>query len=132
MGAAELAALITALGVSIGAVLTATAAIISARNSAATVEHLKLEVAELQAHNAEQDRALISRESDLNILRRANSDLQARLEQKDMEIASLIDKIDKWQSWGFNIGRLLNEMQLEIGFLTKKKTGPLPPLPNDR
>lgn len=125
MTAAEIAALITACGVALAGIITSIAAVISARNSAVMVDRLKDEIRKLHEHNEIQDAALIERESIVNRLTMENR-------QQKKEIESLQNKIAKWQEWGVTVGRMMNEMQLEIGFLThsKSKTGPLPSFPN--
>ena len=140
MSGGEWAALITAIGVSVGAVITAIAALVNARNSAALVEHLRAEMTDqtsqieiLKANNLAQNALVMDREVAIGKLQKSNLDLEKRLSEKDSEIGRLNEKIRLWQEWGFNVGRIMNEMQLELGFLTRNKsqTGPLPPLPSD-
>ncbi len=121
MSGTEIAALITACGMALAAILTAIAALRNSANSKEVVEKLKGQIAEqdkaistLKDHNAFQDRLLLDRETKIDALTRENKELR--------------DKINKWQEWGLTVGRLLNETQLEVGYLmqqSKRQTAPL-------
>jgi hypothetical protein len=121
---AELAALITATGAAIGAILMAIAALINARNNAAKVDIL-------------QDR-IKSLEKDNEFLRRENEEKSLHNEHQDQVILAQQIKINKWQEWGQVVGRALNQYQLVVGAYEQqrqhqdvKQTGPLPKLSNE-
>jgi len=120
MSSGEIAALITAIGISSAAILTAIAALINARNSASRVEILQTQIKELQTNN--------------EMLRADNTAKTEHNEIQDRVIFAQSIKISKWYEWGQQIGRALNEQQLIIGALEgsrqsdKKWTAPLPPL----
>lgn len=117
MSPAEIAALIGAAA----AFLTALSAWTNARNSKDVADKLRREVDELKAerksllaHNDYQDEILIDRERQIIRLQR---------------------KLEQWAAWGQTVGRMMNEMQLQIGYLNQqqggaalKTTTPLPPL----
>ncbi len=124
MSSGELAALITALGVSIGAIITSIAALLNARNNKEAADRLREDIKKLHDHNEVQDSILLERESTINKLRAEN-------ETQKKVIEALQGKISRWQDWGITVGRLMNELQLEVGYLTsqsKKQTAPLPQL----
>lgn len=135
MTGGEIAALITALGGSIGGILMALAALRNARYSKDRVQVLEKqievlskaiverdqEIISLQQHNVDQDRILLDREQQIASLRKENEMLN--------------QKIAKWHEWGVNMGRVFNGLQLEVGWLQKqlqqqsppRETAPLPP-----
>jgi len=128
MTSGEIAALVTAFGISLAAILTSIAALINARNSKDIVERLRTEIVKLQdhiaklkEHNIQQDTLLVMREAELDQVKREN--------------AALNKKIELWQEWGQTVGRKMNEMQLMIGYLTQWQadndagTAPLPSRP---
>lgn len=120
MSSGELAALITAIGVSLAGIITAIAALRNSNYNALKVKDLEDRVAKLTVEN---DRLCAD-----NQLKSAHNEMQDRI-ILDQEI-----KIGKWQAWGQSMGRAMNVMQLEYGALTREqkhdrhKTGPLPEL----
>jgi len=95
MTSADIALLITAIGGSLAACLTAIAALRKVNSDAARVDalikensQLKIEMQQKTEHNTFQDELIL-----------------------DQQI-----KIAKWQVWGDKMGRALNEMQLVIGY----------------
>jgi hypothetical protein len=123
MSGAEIAALITAFGISVAAIITASAALTNARNSKQIVDQLRREIVKLKEHNIHQDKLLVDREVELSRLRHENEVLK--------------EKIRLWHEWGQMIGRAMNEMQLMIGALTSHEqaddttgTTPLPAMPD--
>ena len=128
MSNAELAALITACGVSIAGIITAIAALRNANYSAAKVRDLETQIETLREENE-------SLRAENETLRR---DVQHEREHSRMQDEIIFNqqvKIGKWQRWGQEIGRAFNIMQLEYGAVAKqqdadkKQTGPLPELP---
>lgn len=125
MSSGELAALITAIGVSSAAILTAIAALRNANYSAAKVKDLQEQIVTLQADNEK--------------LKVANRRARDHSEMQDRIILDQQIKINKWQAWGQAMGRAFNVMQLEYGALMEQQnkradrhaTGPLPVLPDD-
>jgi len=133
MSSSELAGLITALGISIAAVLTAIAALRNTANSKEVVEHLRMELTDLtdnitrlKEHNVYQDELLMAREMKIDQLTRER-------DAANVKITELQEKVNKWQDWGFTMGRMMNQMQLEFAYLTqqysKHQTAPLAALP---
>lgn len=123
MTSGEIAVLVTAVGVSLAAILTSVAALINARNSKDIVERLRAEILKLQEHNIDQDRLIFDREVELGQLKREN--------------VVLTEKIRLWHEWGQTIGRAMNKMQLMIGYLTTHQQTdspigitPLPAMPD--
>ena len=103
MTSADIALLITAIGGSLAAILTAIAALRKVNADAARVDALvkenaalKIEMAQKTEHNAFQDELIL-----------------------DQQI-----KIQKWQTWGDKMGRALNEMQLIIGYQKWRQDDP--------
>ena len=122
MSSGELAALITAFGVSLGAVVTAIAALRNANYSAAKVADLNQRVAAAEAR-------------EVNARRRVNY-LKRLLLQRESENNRLLAREKNWQRWGDQVGRMLNELQLEVGALQQQisqqqtyKPGDTQPLP---
>ena len=129
MTGGEVAALITALGGSIAGILMALAALRNARYSKERADILQKqievlskaiverdqEVTLLKQHNVDQDRVLLDREQQVASLRKENEVLN--------------QKIAKWHEWGVSMGRVLNQLQLEVGWLQHqpRETAPLPP-----
>lgn len=94
MTGAELAALITAIGVSLAGILTSIAALMNARNNAD-------KIVELQHDND-----------------RLRADNDAKSQHNEYQDAVIMDqqrKIEQWAHWGDRIGRQLNQMQLQLG-----------------
>jgi hypothetical protein len=94
MTGAELAALITAIGVSLAGILTSIAALMNARNNADKIaalqkdnDHLRDDNLRKSQHNEYQDNVILDQQR----------------------------KIDQWARWGDRIGRQLNELQLQMG-----------------
>src|SRR5512137_2976425 len=119
MNSAELAALITACGVSIAGILTAIAALRNSMYSAQRVKDLEGDVARLKQEN-----------EDLRATAAQNAE---HTEAQDRVILDQQVKIGKWHAWGQSMGRAFNVMQLEYGALLskpaghdRKATGPLP------
>ena len=114
MTSGEIAALVTAFGVSMAAILTAIAALLNARNGKDIAERLRgslqdarQEITDLQEHNVHQDKLLLVREVELGQMKRENSALNR--------------KVELWQDWGDRVGQTMNQMQLTIGFLTRQQ-----------
>lgn len=124
MTSGELAALITAFGVSLAGIITAVAALRGSNYSAQKMKDLETSVARLQTEN---DR-----------LRADNQQAHLHMNVQDTVILDQTIKIEKWHDWGQRMGQALNQLQLENGALTqqvktkprtdKHQTGPLPPL----
>lgn len=104
---------ISAILMAVAALIGSYAALISARNSAAKIVDLEKENAKLRAendaktvHNAQQDAIIM-----------------------DQQV-----KIEKWHHWGTHIGRVMNQMQLQIGAYqhSQHDTLPLPKLPDEK
>lgn len=129
MSGGEWAAMITAIGTSIAAILAALAALRNARYSKERVVILQEqidvlkqaisdkshEVDLLKEHNIDQDAVLIGRDNQIAELRAENEELR--------------NKISKWHEWGIEMGRVLNQLQLEVGFLHRHSMGETAPLP---
>jgi hypothetical protein len=103
MTSADIALLVTAIGGSLAAILTAVAALRKVNADAARVdalikenEALKIEMQQKTEHNTFQDALIL-----------------------DQQI-----KIQKWQTWGDKMGRALNEMQLIIGYQKWRQDDP--------
>jgi hypothetical protein len=99
MSTAELAALITAIGVSVAGIITAIAALKNANANALRIDDLKKENVQLRAEN------------------------DAKTEHNKHQDAIILDqqiKIQKWHEWGLTVGRMLNQMQLQIGEQSKR------------
>ncbi len=107
MSGAELAALITAVGVSIASIMTAIAALINARNNAAIAA------------------------ARIDALEKENKDKTEHNEFQDAVIFNQQRKLDQWSKWGDRVGRKMNEMELQIGYQRRKPskddTQPIPP-----
>lgn len=100
MNSGELAALITAIGVSIAGIITSIAALMNARNSATRVDALEKENKRL---------------SDENDKKSFHNEMQ------DQVIMDQVHKIGQWQAWGERIGRKMNIMELQIGAYQQRK-----------
>jgi hypothetical protein len=120
----ELAALITALGVSIAGIITAIAALRNANYNATKAKDLEERINGLRTENKQ--------------LQEENKRVKEHSDLQDRVIVEQQGKINKWQVWGDRLGREFNVMQLEYGAIVmqqrrakpdKKKTGPLEPLP---
>jgi hypothetical protein len=122
MTSGELAALITAFGVSLAGILTAIAALRGANYSALKVKDLESRITGLQLDNER--------------LRAENQQAHLHSGIQDTVILDQNIKIEKWHDWGQRMGQAFNQLQLENGALAqqmkakvdKKQTGPLPPL----
>src|SRR5512137_1707901 len=124
MSSGELAALITAIGVSLAGIITAIAALRNSNYNATKAKDLEEKIARLETEN---DRLTAD-----NQLKTAHNEMQDRI------ILDQAIKIDKWHAWGQSMGRAFNVMQLEYGAMSahlrkpdKHATGPLTPLPFD-
>lgn len=121
MSSADIALLITAIGGSAAAIITAIAALRNANANARRVDDLIKENEKLHAendakteHNQQQDAVIVDQQSELNQTRH---------------------KIDQWHEWGARVGRLMNQMQLQLGSVEAMQreqhtTAPLPMLPD--
>jgi hypothetical protein len=105
MTAAELAALITAFGVSLAGIMTALAALMNARNNATKISELEHENARLHEMNEEKT---------------------AHNEYQDAVIMDQQRKIEQWAKWGERVGRQMNKMQLQIGAPKQSNDDTLP------
>jgi hypothetical protein len=120
MTSGELAALITAIGVSLAGIITAIAALRGANYNALKVKDLETQLASVRAENER--------------IKQQNQQQQQHMNIQDGFILDQQIKISKWHDWGQRMGRAFNVMQLEYGTLTqhredRKQTGPLPALP---
>jgi hypothetical protein len=92
--AGDIAALVTAFGMSMAAIITAVAALRNANANSQRIDDLKKENEQLHAENA------------------------AKTQHNEHQDAIILDqqvKIQKWNEWGISVGRRLNQMQLQIG-----------------
>jgi hydroxyethylthiazole kinase-like sugar kinase family protein len=114
MTSADIALLVTAIGGSLAAILTAIAALRKVNADAARVDALvkenaalKVEMAQKTQHNTFQDELIL-----------------------DQQI-----KLQKWATWGDKMGRAMNEMQLMIGYRQQHADDPedtlIPPARKD-
>lgn len=99
----EVAAIITAVGGFIGMLL-------SNRNSAA-------KIAELQKTLKGQGAEIVSLKKYRAAARKQIAFLKRLLLKRESEINRLTARDAKWITWGDEVGRLLNQQQLEIGAL---------------
>jgi regulator of replication initiation timing len=150
MSAAEAAALITAIGVAFGAILTSIAAVLNVRNTArANAKKFQENEERLKELEAEVDvlkdenKQILNENVDIKIQNREikaeNAELRALAIANEWKRKASEDKIKLWQEWGLRIGHAMNAMQLEYGKLYtlvveyqatgRKITAPLPPLP---
>ncbi len=117
MSSSDVALLITALGGSIAAIITAIAALRNSNYSAAKIADLQEANKKLEAQN---DRLL-----------KENEDERSHSNYQDEIILDQHQKIERWQQWGGRIGRQMNQLQLQIGAQQQSKssmddTQPLP------
>lgn len=124
-------ALITALGGSVAGILMALAALRSARYSKERVQVLEKQIEVLS-------KAIVERDQEIILLQRHNVDQDAILVDREQQIDKLHkeneasnQKIAKWHEWGVSMGRVLNQLQLEVGFLQRRSGGETAPLPPD-
>jgi hypothetical protein len=116
MATADVALLITAIGGSVAAIITAIAAL---RNSNANAQRVDMLVKENEKLHAEND---------------------AKTKHNEHQDAVILDqqvKIQKWHEWGISVGRMLNYLQLQVGAQEHRQnldTLPLrrPRLPEER
>jgi hypothetical protein len=113
MTSGELAALITAIGVSLAGIITAIAAL---KNSNANAQRF----AELTKENE-----------------KLHAELDDKTEHNDQQDAIILNqqiRIDKYQIAFDRMGRKMNQMQLQIGQYqySHHETGPLPRLPDEK
>lgn len=131
MSSGDLAALVTACGVSLAGILTAVAALISARNNAARVDVLQEQIKSLKADNER-----LKQENDDKTTHNYRQDAVIVAQQSEIERQK--SKIEKWFAWSNEIGRVLNQQALILGMYEsqrkpdQKTTAPLPPLPAER
>jgi hypothetical protein len=114
--AGEISAVVTAVGMSLAAIITAIAALRNANANAARVDDLIKENDKLHAENNAKT---------------------AHNEHQDAIILDQQVKIQKWHEWGVSVGRMLKQMQLQIGEQARRNTLdtlPLkrPALPDER
>jgi hypothetical protein len=122
--AAVIAAVGTLLGVGVAGTLTAIAALRNSNYNAGKVKDLedRVSAAEQQA----------------KVAKRRVGFLKKLLLQRESENNRLLARDKKWQEWGDTVGRLINQLQLEVGALHTQiqqrqdhhgDTQPLPPIP---
>lgn len=121
MDTAELAALVTAVGVSLAGIMTAVAALVNANNSKQRMDDLEKANQRLVEENKR--------------LSAENDDKTKHNTYQDAVILDQHRKIEMWHGWGERIGRQLNTMQLAIGAAQQeqkshKDTRPLTPKPD--
>lgn len=150
MSAGEAAALITAIGVAFGAILTSIAALLNVRNTARinakkfqeNEERLRELEAEIEVLKQE-NKQILGENVDIKIQNREikaeNAELKALAITNEWKRRESEEKIRLWQEWGQRIGQDMNRLQLEYGKLYtliveyqtsgRKITAPLPPMP---
>jgi chromosome segregation ATPase len=149
MSTAELAALITAIGVAFGAIATSIAALANARNAAKAnakkFEENEERLRELEAEVdilKQENKQILEENVDIKIQNREikaeNTELRALLVANEWKRKTLEGKVKLWQDWGQRIGNAMNKMSLKYGELYalvaeyqtsgRKITAPLPPL----
>jgi hypothetical protein len=109
--AGDIAALITAFGMSMAAIITAVAALRNANANSQRIDDLKKENETLHDEN------------------------DAKTKHNEHQDAVILDqqvKIQKWQEWGISIGRMMNQMQLQIGEQARRNTLDTLPLKRPR
>jgi hypothetical protein len=123
--AAVIAAIGTLLGVGVAGTLTAIAALRNSNYNAGKVKDLeeRVSAAERQAKSAKKRVGFLKR----------------LLLQRESENNRLLARDKKWQEWGDTVGRLINQLQLEVGALHTQSqqrqdhhhgdTQPLPAIP---
>jgi hypothetical protein len=123
--AAVIAAIGTLLGVGVAGTLTAIAALRNSNYNAGKVKDLeeRVSAAERQAKSAKKRVGFLKR----------------LLLQRESENNRLLARDKKWQEWGDTVGRLINQLQLEVGALHMQNqqrqehhhgdTQPLPVIP---
>jgi hypothetical protein len=105
--AGDVAALVTAFGMSVAAIITAIAALRNANANAKRVDDLIKENEQLHAEN------------------------NAKTKHNEYQDAIILEqhvKIEKWHEWGMHIGRVMNQMQLQIGLFSQRSVDDTLPL----
>lgn len=96
-------AIATLLGVGVAGTITAIAALRNSNYSAARIKDLEERFAE-----SEKDRQAARKR--VNFLKRL-------LMQRESEINRLLARDQNWTAWGDTVGKMINQLQLEVGAL---------------